>query len=313
MPAFPLLILVLSLSPSLISHIAARRSHEPSTASSSTGRTRLSSIASVSIDARRTRSTSPRATTTNTRQGYPPTPREVAGQRAARQPREDRREGHRRLEPALDPHLHPPVHPLLRVLGLPDEPDAGRRLARDELRQVRAKRMSVDAPKITFRDSPVRTRPSRSCTGSRSPSRTPRSSRRWARASRRAYCSMARRAPVRPSSPAPSRVRQACRSSQSLAPTSSDVPSHRRLCAFTTSEQAKRSALVVCRRRSTPSAPPRCRRGRRPRRARASASTAPRHRQLSEGKRHSHRCHQPATCSARPASRPSISAASPHH
>ena len=34
------------------------------------------------------------------------------------------------------PHLHPPVPPVLRVLDLPDEPDAGRRLTGDELRQV---------------------------------------------------------------------------------------------------------------------------------------------------------------------------------
>jgi ATP-dependent Zn protease len=41
-----------------------------------------------------------------------------------------------RLEPAVAAHLHPALPPLLRFLDLPDEPDAGRRLARDELRQV---------------------------------------------------------------------------------------------------------------------------------------------------------------------------------
>ena len=41
----------------------------------------------------------------------------------------------------------PAVPALLRLLDLPDEPDAGRRLQGHELRQERAKRMSVDEPR----------------------------------------------------------------------------------------------------------------------------------------------------------------------
>ena len=50
--------------------------------------------------------------------------------------RQDRGQGQGRLEPALAAHLHPSLPPLLRLLDLPDEPDARRRLAGDELRQV---------------------------------------------------------------------------------------------------------------------------------------------------------------------------------
>ena len=49
---------------------------------------------------------------------------------------EDDRPRHRQLRPALAAHLHPPLRPLPRLLDLPDEPDAGRRLAGDELRQI---------------------------------------------------------------------------------------------------------------------------------------------------------------------------------
>ena len=50
------------------------------------------------------------------------------------------------------PHLHPALRPLLRLLDLPDEPDAGRRKRVMNFGKSKAKRMSVDAPKITFRD-----------------------------------------------------------------------------------------------------------------------------------------------------------------
>ena len=46
------------------------------------------------------------------------------------------RRGQGRLVDPLAAHLHPSLRPHLRVLDLPDEPDAGRRLAGHELRQV---------------------------------------------------------------------------------------------------------------------------------------------------------------------------------
>jgi cell division protease FtsH len=78
----------------------------------------------------------------------------------------------------------------------------------------RAKRMSVDSPKIT-------TRPWRSSTRSRSSSRTRRSSRRSGPAFPRACCCTALRAPARRCWRAPSPARPACRSSRSPARTSS--------------------------------------------------------------------------------------------
>ena len=69
--------------------------------------------------------------------------------------------------------------------------------------------------------SPVRTRPSRSSTRSRSSWPSPPSSRPSAPRSPRACCSTARPAPARPCSPAPSPARPACRSTRSPAPTSS--------------------------------------------------------------------------------------------
>ena len=55
--------------------------------------------------------------------------------RAARRSR-PRSRAHGRQRLPRHPHLHPSLPPVLRLRDLPDEPNAGRRLAGDELRQV---------------------------------------------------------------------------------------------------------------------------------------------------------------------------------
>ena len=61
---------------------------------------------------------------------------------------------------------------LLIGFWISDEPGAGRRLEGDELRQVAREADDADSPKIGFKDVAAPTRPSRSCTRSRSSSRT---------------------------------------------------------------------------------------------------------------------------------------------
>ena len=78
-----------------------------------------------------------RPTATSTRPATPIRRRAGALSEPARpQRRQDRDQGQGRRRPSLAAHLHPSLPPLLRLLDLPDEPDAGRRLAGDELRQV---------------------------------------------------------------------------------------------------------------------------------------------------------------------------------
>ena len=165
--------------------------------------------------------------------------------------------GHRRLELPLDPHLHPAVRPVLRLLALPDEPDAGRRLARDELRQVPreadvGRRAEDHLPRRRRRRRGRR----RSSTRSRSSSRTRRSSRRSARGSRRACCSTARPAPARRCSRARSPARPGCRSSRSRARTSSrcSSASARAASATSSSRRSRTPPASSSWTRSTPSA-----------------------------------------------------------
>ena len=100
--------------------------------------------------------------------------------------------------------------------------DAGRRLAGCSTsaspRPSWSPRTRRRRPSPTW---PAPTRPSRSCTRSRTSCRTRPSTRPSAPRSRRACCSTARPAPVRRCWPAPSPARPACRSTRSPAPTSS--------------------------------------------------------------------------------------------
>ena len=68
--------------------------------------------------------------------GYPPYTEQSLINLLERNEREDRRARDRQQRPALAAHLHPALRPLPRPLDLPHEPDAGRRLAGDELRQI---------------------------------------------------------------------------------------------------------------------------------------------------------------------------------
>ena len=166
--------------------------------------------------------------------------RGVAGQHPAAQRHRDRCRGHRRLELPLDPHLHPPLPPLLRLLDLPDEPDAGRRLAGDELRQVARE---ADVGRRPEDHLPRRRRSRRGRAGAardqgvpREPEEVPgarradpqgRAALRPAR-HRARRCSPAR-SPARPASPSSrSRARTSSRCSSASAPAASATSSSRR-------------------------------------------------------------------------------------
>ena len=196
------------------------------------------------------------------------------------------------------PDLAPAVRDPDRLLDLPDEPGAGRRLEGDVLRKSRAKRMTRTRRRSASRTWPAWTRPSRSCTRSRSSSRTRRSSRRSARGSRRACCSTGRPAPARRCSRAPSRVRRGSVLLHLWLRLRRDVRRRRRL-ARPRPVRAGEAGGAVHRlhgrdRRGRP--PSRRRTRRRPRRARADAEPAPRRdgRVRAEGQHHPDRGHEPA-------------------
>ena len=118
----------------------------------------------------------------------------------------------------------PLLLPLLLIVGLfvwMSRRAQGQMGAVMNIGRSRAKVYNTEKPKTTFDDvagyGPVKAGDRR---GRRLPEEPRRSSRRSAPASPRACCSSARPAPARPSSPAPSPVRPACRSCRSPAPTS---------------------------------------------------------------------------------------------
>ena len=154
-------------------------------------------------------------------------------------------------------HLARPVRPVHRLLDLPDEPHAGRRLEGDELRQEPGQaNVGGRARRSPSTTSPAPTRRSRSCTRSRSSSRTPRSSRASARASRRASCSSAPRAPARPCWRGRWPARPGCPSSRSRARTSSrcSSASARAACATSSSRPSRTRPASSSWTRSTRSA-----------------------------------------------------------
>ena len=148
--------------------------------------------------------------------------RGAAGQHARAAGHRDRRRRQGRLVVPRPAHLHPSLRPDLRLLDLPDEPDAGRRLAGHELRQVEGQ---ADVRRRAQDHLPRRRRRRRGRPGAprdqgvpREPEEVP-GARRPDPEGRAAL--RASRAPARPCSRAPSPARRACRSSRSPARTSS--------------------------------------------------------------------------------------------
>ena len=174
----------------------------------------------------------------------------------------ERPERHLRLEGRRHVGLVGPAHrPAAvrapdRLLALPDEPGAGRRLEGDELRQ---EPRQADVAGLAEGDLQGRRRGGRGGGGAPGDQGVPREPEEVPGARRpdseRASCSTARPAPARRCSRAPSPARRASRSSRSPAPTSSRCSSASapRACATCSSRRSRRARASSSSTRSTPS------------------------------------------------------------